>query len=341
MERVKELLQCALKHGHLSEAFGSSTTFMYTGWYASNGTVSQNEDARKLRMHRSLVHHTDVIKVTGLTDISSVFNTSKPYPPAMRGRENGKKQTGWASIMRATVAIDDQGRERKPLFHCIVMSRSGTTAGNAVAVVINDNIGQKFRGKRQTRDGPFTRAMNNICQNPLLWLYFYMKCNLQFLPSTIDSAFKGMEPGITLSAGLCNYDEITGALILPNHINAMDQVVDKTITLFRTVRLGDDDMYGDYETTSEQYKSLSKSRGFGEHSDANKDSTGSNKTQSSISGRDKEKNDVSGLSNLIVNKENVDKKDQEEQTAGKLRGLSSWKTTESVEKERIEERRTN
>ena len=173
-------------------------------------------------MHRSFVHHTDVIEMIGLKDLSSIFNTSRPYPPTMRGRENGKKQTLQATVMSATVAIDDQGLERVPLFQCILMSRSGTTDGNGVAIVINDNIGRQCRGKRQTKDGPFTRAMNNICQNPPLWLYFYMKCNLQFLPSTIDSAFKGMEQGVTLSAGLCNYNEFTGSLVLPDHINAMD-----------------------------------------------------------------------------------------------------------------------
>ena len=42
---------------------------------------------------------------------------------------------------------------------------------------------------------------------------------------------------------------------------------------------------------------------------------------------------------MIADKGKVDKKDQEEQTASKFRGSRSWKTTESAERERIEERR--
>ena len=165
-----------------------------------------------------------------------------------------------------------------------------------------------------------------------------MKCNLKFSLSAIDSAFKGMEQGVTLSAGLCNYDEITGSLELPDHINAKDQVVDKTTALFETVGLGEDDMYSNHETPSAQSKSSSKLKGSGKHNDANKDSTGSNKTQSSLSEQGEEKkHDVSRLSNMIADKEKVDKRDKEGQTASKLCGSRSWKTTESAEKERLAE----
>ena len=91
MERVKKLLKCALKHGHFSEAFGSTSTLLFTGWHANSGAVSQNEDARKIRMHRIFVYHMDVIKIEGLKELLSVFNASRPYPPPMRGREMAKK----------------------------------------------------------------------------------------------------------------------------------------------------------------------------------------------------------------------------------------------------------
>ena len=238
------------------------------------------------------------------------------------------------------MAIDDQRLERVPLFQCILMSRSGTTDGNAVAVVINDNIGRQCRGKRRTKDGPFTKALANICQNPPLWLYFFLKCNLNISLAAIDSAFKGMEQGLTLSADLCSYDENTGRLQLPDNINSNDLVVDRTTALFETVGLGEDDMYSDQETPSAQSKSSSKSKGSGKHSDASKDPTGSNKSQSSLPEQgEEEKHDAARLSDIIAGKEKVDKKEKEGQTASKLRGSRSWKTTESAKKERLAERR--
>ena len=175
-------------------------------------------------MHRALMFHSDIIFLPGITDTSSIFNSSTTDGSSslpMRGQENGKKQTICASLMRPTVAINDNGREFVPLLNCVLMSRSGPSAGNVVAVVINDHLRQQCRGRHQTRDSPFTRAMNNLCQNPPLWLLFHMKFSLKFTASTLSSAFKYMEPGIIFSAGLCNYDIETGVLTLPDNMNAL------------------------------------------------------------------------------------------------------------------------